>query len=118
MSKSKTELDRRIAPRFGANIDGRLRCSRGSRRSIEITDISVGGCAVSLGPLDVAQGRGYAIKFSGLETLGAELRWNAGGGAGLEFDRPLHPAVVDHIVRTNSPDLAEDTDREPEAAAG
>jgi len=118
VSNSRTQPDRRIAPRFGANIDGRLKCSRGSRRSIEITDISVGGCAVSLGPLDVAQGRGYAIKFGGLETLGAELRWIADGDAGLAFERPLHPAVVDHIVRMNAPHSPEDADREPETAAG
>lgn len=102
MSKSEQD-DRRSSPRFDARIDGRLKCSRGSRNAVAITDISVDGCAVAIGPQGVAEGRGYGIKIGGLETLGAELRWVGGREAGLQFDRPLHPAVLDHIVRENPP---------------
>ena len=100
MSKKRSD-DRRAAQRFDARIDGRLNCSQGTRRSIEITDISIGGCSVVIGSQYAAGGRGYAIKIDGLETLGAEIRWIAGEGAGLQFERPLHPAVLDHIVQAN-----------------
>lgn len=38
------------------------------------------------------------IKFDGLEALEARVRWLAGAKAGVEFVRPLHPAVFDLIV--------------------
>ena len=38
------------------------------------------------------------IKFDQLEALEAEVRWIAGPRTGLEFTRPIHPAVFNLLV--------------------
>ena len=45
------------------------------------------------------RGAAYGLKIDGLETLGSTAAWTAGQSAGLEFERPLHPAVADHIAK-------------------
>lgn len=39
------------------------------------------------------------IRIPGLQVLTAFIRWQKGGALGCEFDRPLHTAVFEHIVR-------------------
>ncbi|MGX7951522.1 hypothetical protein ACWPM1_03045 [Tsuneonella sp. HG249] len=102
--------DRRASVRFDTRIDGALASSRGARQSIEITDLSTEGFNTSLGSHTVTDKAGYAVRFAGLEVLGAELRWSAADEAGFKFDRPLHPAVLDHIVRENPPANDEESD--------
>lgn len=94
-------------------MTARLASSRGSKRAIEITDLSTDGfsTATSVGQLD--NRTGYAVKFGGLETLGAELRWTGEDEAGFRFARPLHPAVLSHVVRGNPPP-AEDSGSDAE----
>jgi hypothetical protein len=35
------------------------------------------------------------VRFEGLEPLEAHVRWLEGHCAGLQFSRPIHPAVFD-----------------------
>lgn len=102
--------ERRAAARFATKLDGNLVSSRGSKQAVEITDLSTDGFNTSLRPQSFMDSVGYAIKFAGLETLGAELRWANRDEAGFRFDRPLHPAVLDHVVRAHTPANDEDGD--------
>ena len=39
------------------------------------------------------------VKFEGLEALEAMVCWVDGFAAGLEFQRPVHPAVFDVLLQ-------------------
>lgn len=103
VSTGRRSNERRQAPRFDTAIGGQLVSSRGSRLVIEITDLSSGGFNMALQPQTVIDSIDYAVTFAGLETRAAELRWASRRDAGFRFERPLHPAVVDHVVRGNPP---------------
>ena len=103
MTKTEESDERRGAPRFDTALGGHLVSSRGSRQAIEITDLSAGGFGMALGQQSFMDSIGYAVKFAGLETLGVELRWAGKRDAGFRFERPLHPAVVDHVVKAHAP---------------
>jgi uncharacterized protein YuzE len=38
------------------------------------------------------------IKIDGLERLPGTICWVEGNVAGVEFERPLHPAVLDNLL--------------------
>jgi hypothetical protein len=38
------------------------------------------------------------LKFDGLEAIEAEVCWVEGFVAGLQFDKPIHPAVFDLLL--------------------
>lgn len=42
------------------------------------------------------------IRPQALEGLTGIIRWISGDCAGVEFDRPLHGPVVDHLVRLHA----------------
>jgi hypothetical protein len=106
--------ERRGSTRFETRIGGKLASSRGSRHAIEITDLSIGGFNMALEQRTVTAKAGYAVRFAGLETLGAELCWATGDEAGFRFERPLHPAVVDHVVRAHPAAINDAGDSEAE----
>ncbi len=105
---AKSNFERRKSLRYETGLDGTLSCSRGSRTPVAIVDLSVGGFNIDLGERSVSNGPGFSVKVPGLETLGAELRWADTSNAGFKFERPLHPAVLDHVVRSNPPDAVDE----------
>ncbi len=42
------------------------------------------------------------IRIAGLAPLTANIRWTASGQMGCEFERSLHIAVFDHIVKQSA----------------
>jgi hypothetical protein len=69
------------------------------RPSIKVTvsDLSVGGCAI-VGDLELESGARVWLRLPGLESVPARVAWSQDGRAGLTFDHPYHPAVVERIV--------------------
>jgi hypothetical protein len=65
--------------------------------SIRVTDLSPQGCKVALVQRP-SVGERMLIKFDGLEALEAEICWVEGFVAGLQFDKPMHPAVFDLLI--------------------
>ncbi len=60
-------------------------------------DVSPDGCKVEL--IDRPEiGEQLSIKFDGLEALQARVRWIEKTRAGLEFVRPIHPAVFELML--------------------
>ena len=98
MSKSNKAAERRRSHRAPTRINGVAKTSRGQRHALEITDLSMGGCAVVADGHPLTLGSTYGIKINGLETLGSVAAWTAGQSAGLTFEPPLHPAVADHLA--------------------
>lgn len=103
MLEEQKFVERRRYPRNPTTIECVVRTSLGARQRVEINDLSESGVSVRAGGVPFAQGSAYSVKLAGLETLEAYLCWKGTSDAGFEFERPLHPAVVDHLVRLHPP---------------
>ena len=66
------------------------------RWRVNILDISPQGCRVEV-PVRVKPEDMIWITFPGLEALQGKVCWIDEWIAGVEFDRPLHPAVFDMV---------------------
>jgi hypothetical protein len=98
-----SKKERRDAVRKPTEMRGTLESDRGSRMAVDIVDLSTAGFSAELGHNAVLDSTGFEVNLGGLEPLGAELRWAGRTDAGFRFERPLHPAVFDHLVERNKP---------------
>ena len=69
--------------------------------TVQVVDLSITGfrCATHL---ELMPGSDIWLKLPGLESLHSRVVWMRGHWLGCEFVRPLHPAVLDMIVRNSS----------------
>jgi hypothetical protein len=88
----------RKAAREGCEIGAGLRQRGASGVSVQILDLSTHGFRAST-HLDLPQGADVWLKLPGLEALHARVAWMNGYLVGCEFMRPLHPAVLQMVVR-------------------
>jgi hypothetical protein len=65
---------------------------------VHIFDASPEGCKIEFVDRP-GEGERIWVKFDGLETLEAEVCWVENFVMGVNFARPLHPAVVDLLVQ-------------------
>ncbi|WP_394999616.1 PilZ domain-containing protein [Sphingomonas sp.] len=96
----KAESIERRAERepFGAEIE--LRRTRGMKYHVTVRDCSPEGCCINL--VDrVGLDEVIWVKLPGLESLEAYVCWTKGFVAGLEFAKPLHPAVFQMLLQRN-----------------
>lgn len=69
----------------------------GERRwRVNILDFSPQGCRVEL-PVRVTSEDKIWISLPGVEALQGRICWVKDWVAGVEFDRPIHPAVFDMV---------------------
>lgn len=64
---------------------------------VHIYDISPEGCRAEFVERPDVNEQLW-IKFDGLDSLGADVRWVVGSKAGLKFQRSFHPAVFDLLI--------------------
>jgi hypothetical protein len=64
---------------------------------IRVRDLSAIGCRVELIE-SVGAGDHVVARLPGLEPLGATVIWSDERCAGLQFNRPIHPAVLDLLL--------------------
>jgi hypothetical protein len=89
------------------NVAGKIELGPPGRDTydVDVQDLSTDGCKVSLAePPSV--GDPMLVKFDGLEAIAAKVAWVEAKMAGLQFDRAVHPAVLDLLVarlRTDRP---------------
>jgi hypothetical protein len=95
-----SEYDRRRYARSAVQIGAGLRSDGGDRPSspIAVVDLSTGGAGIE-GGVALQAGARVWLKLPGLQSWAARVVWADGGRAGLSFDNPLHPAVVDRYAR-------------------
>ena len=72
---------------------------------VRILDLSTDGCRVELVERPNV-GDLMMVKFEGLEVMDADVAWVEDRMAGLKFDRPIHPAVLDLLVKRLGGDRA------------
>jgi hypothetical protein len=66
--------------------------------TVQILDLSTHGFRAAT-HLDLMTGSDVWLKLPGLESLHSRVVWMRGHLMGCEFVRPLHPAVLDMVVR-------------------
>lgn len=94
--ETKEQIERQ-AVRLEVPGDVALRMPGHNNYHVRILDLSTDGCRVELVERP-SVGDLMMVKFEGLEVMDAEVCWVEGFVAGLKFDRPIHPAVLDLLV--------------------
>ncbi|HEV2746073.1 MAG TPA: PilZ domain-containing protein [Allosphingosinicella sp.] len=88
----------RKAERTHVEFGAGLRQRGASGVTVQILDLSTHGFRAST-HLDLPIGADVWLKLPGLEGLHARVAWMNGHLVGCEFIRPLHPAVLQMVVR-------------------
>lgn len=81
-------------------VEGQAELREAGSRStpIRLLDISEQGCRITL--VNRARpGTVLWIRLPGLESIESIVRWEDEFTAGLEFRRPLYPAVLTHLMQ-------------------
>jgi hypothetical protein len=90
--------DGRRAERSEVSLGAGLRQRGAHAVTIQILDLSTHGFRAAT-HLDLMEGSDVWLKLPGLESLHGQVVWQRGHILGCEFVRPLHPAVLQMIVR-------------------
>jgi PilZ domain-containing protein len=97
-SRRPPERASRKSKRVALDMGAGLRQRGGTGVSIQILDLSVDGFRAST-HLALAQDTDVWLRLPGLEHYQAKVAWSKGHYVGCAFVRPLHPAVLDMIVK-------------------
>ncbi|MXP29031.1 hypothetical protein GRI58_09365 [Porphyrobacter algicida] len=94
-------MNLRREARYTLKSYGRYRRGHGRAYSVQFEDISEFGCRFHdlIGRL--APGDRLTLRIGEFGPIGAHVKWNDRRIIGIEFDQPLHPAVLDHINQFN-----------------
>lgn len=88
----------RRADRISIDLDAGLRQRGAAAVSVHIRDLSTHGFRI-VTHLELAVGTDVWLRLPGLEASLARVMWVDGNLAGCAFDRPLHPAVLELVVK-------------------
>lgn len=73
---------------------------------VTVLDLALDRCRLWAG-FRLHHGRAVTLTISQFAEIKSTVLWSSDGYAELHFDRPLHPAILDHLVaRHPSPDTA------------
>ena len=92
------ELTSRKAERVTLDMGAGLRQRGGTGVAIQIMDLSIDGFRATT-HLNLAKGTDVWLRLPGLEPYQARVMWAKGNFIGCAFERPLHPAVLEMIVK-------------------
>ncbi len=81
------------------NLDAKLSIKRASRPHYRthLFDLTTAGCKVEFVDRPIS-GETVWVKFDGFTALESGVRWIEGFSVGLEFTRPIYPAVLDLLL--------------------
>ena len=88
----------RKSERVSLELGAGLRQRGGTGVGIQIMDLSTDGFRAQT-HLQLEKGSDVWLRLPGLEPYQAKVMWSKGAFIGCAFERPLHPAVLDMIVR-------------------
>jgi hypothetical protein len=91
----------RVSERVPIEVPAGLRQRGASGVSVQVMDLSTHGFRV-MTHLELAEGSDVWLRLPGLEACHATVAWAKGNYVGCRFERPLHPAVLDMIVRKST----------------
>jgi hypothetical protein len=96
--RSEEEVNSRVSKRIQTEIGAGLRQRGASGVSVEVTDLSTHGFRAST-HLELEKGADVWLRLPGLEPCHAKVAWAKANLIGCAFERPLHPAVLEMILR-------------------
>ena len=88
----------RVSERVSIEVAAGLRQRGASGVSVQVMDLSTHGFR-AMTHLQLAEGSDVWLRLPGLEPCHATVAWSKGNYIGCRFERPLHPAVLEMIVR-------------------
>ncbi|GMM93377.1 PilZ domain-containing protein [Qipengyuania sp. MTN3-11] len=92
----------RREPRHVVQVAGNYRARNrgGGTKDIWIKDISETGCRFfdKFSILEV--GSSILFRVGNVGPISAQVRWREKNVVGIQFDQPLYPSVLEHIVAT------------------
>lgn len=91
------EHQERAAERLAVAAEVSLRRSGRISYQVRTYDLTPFGCRCEFVERPTIQERVW-VKFAGLESLLAEVRWIEGSSLGVKFDNPIHSAVFDLLL--------------------
>ncbi len=97
-ARPASDLTSRKSQRVSLEMGAGLRQRGGTGVSIQIVDLSTDGFRAST-HLQLAKGTDVWLRLPGLEPYQARVMWAKGNFVGCAFERPLHPAVLEMIVK-------------------
>ncbi len=82
-----------------AALEAKILVRRTGRKNyfVQTTDVSPAGCRVDFVDRP-SVGERHWIKFDGLDAVEGEVRWVQDFSAGMEFIRPIYPAVFELLL--------------------
>lgn len=92
--------NQRREPRHVVQVAGRYRARVGTARDIWIKDISETGCRFFDKFSVLSVDTNITFRVGTIGPIPARVRWREQSVVGIEFDTPLYPSVLEHIVRT------------------
>lgn len=103
-SERQTKLDRqnRLAERRSLLIGVKVRRPGETWFTSRVADMSVSGFRLQ-SFLKLAVGAELWIMLPGFEGRRARVLWTRAHESGCAFEQPLHPAILDHIVKLSEP---------------
>jgi hypothetical protein len=90
--------DGRRAERKEVALGAGLRQRGAHAVTVQVLDLSTDGFRAAT-HLDLVPGSDVWLKLPGLESLHSRVAWMQGHMMGCQFVRPLHPAVLQMVVR-------------------
>ncbi|WP_298197147.1 PilZ domain-containing protein [Novosphingobium sp.] len=96
---SQPTEDCRRSRRLALAMPARCRMLSGFVEDVVIRDISPEGCRIMSFALNIRPGTRVVVRPTGMEGLCGTVRWSGRHECGIEFERPLHPAVAEHMHR-------------------
>lgn len=93
-------MENRGDNRHVVQVAGRYRGRTGNARDIWIKDISESGARFFDRFSILSVGSAILFRVGEIGPIPAEVRWREGNLVGIHFSQPLHPGVLEHIVRT------------------
>ncbi|GGD64182.1 PilZ domain-containing protein [Croceicoccus mobilis] len=89
----------RSDPREIVEIHCSFRQGLQALQPIKVTDLTCAGCKLDHVPMEITQGDRIAIRIDTLAPIYGVVQWvKSGMGAGLKFEKPLHPAVFKSML--------------------
>lgn len=91
-------MDLRREQRYSICVAGRYRSGTGRRYDVAIANLSEYGCHFEDFGGRGAPGDTISLRIGEIGPIMARVKWMKQLKVGVEFDAPLHPSVLDHIV--------------------
>ena len=88
----------RVSERVTIEMPAGLRQRGAAGVSVQVMDLSTHGFRAQT-HLELEEGADVWLRLPGLEPCHAKVAWAKANFVGCRFERPLHPAVLEMIVR-------------------